>query len=293
MNLWKGDVRRGQMWRGLPTRPGAAGVVLVFVLVFVLVPLLFTGRASAAQTKAAETGADAGYVAEACPQASNPNALKELARTCSKRLAGDANCRAYTNFKSDSKTVESYIILKDCAVSKPFGYLLIPTETVVGVESSTIFSPSLVDLWSNAWLWSKRFPGRPTSRTGVAINSNLPGARSQNQLHIHISCASSDVSKTLEERKDISADVTQAVLLPLGASGHQYYAVKLASISGSNSPFIVAKRILKLTANDLSGHGIAVIGSADGDAYYVLVSGSERGNIGDAEELLDENCKLN
>ena len=206
-------------------------------------------------------------------------------------LASAANCRTYTNFKKDSETVESYIILKDCAGSKPFGYLLIPTEMVVGVESGKIFSPSLVDLWSEAWLWSKKFPARPFSQTGLAINSNLPGARSQNQFHIHISCSSPEVRKALEARTDISYDLTQAVLLPLGPKGHQYYAVKVASISGSNSPFHVAKIVLKSTADSLSGHGVAVIGSVSGDAYYVLVSGSENGNPGNAEELLDQKCE--
>ncbi len=251
------------------------------VAAFAFANACFLPSTSAAQTKTtAETGPEAGYVVEACPHVSNPNALMELARKCSKSLTSDANCRAYTNFKRDSETVESYIILKDCARKKPFAYLLIPTETVTGVESSKIFSPSLVDLWSDAWLWSKKFPARPFSQTGLAINSNLPGARSQNQFHIHISCASSEVSRTLEQRKEISFDQTQAVLLSLGAEGHQYYAVKATSLTGKNSPFLVAKTILKSPPNNLSGHGIAVIGSSNRDEYYVLVSGSENGNPG-------------
>ena len=246
----------------------------------------------AAQTKStADAGAEAGYIAETCPHVSNPNALLEVAQKCSQSLTSDANCRAYANFKKDRETVESYIILKDCARTKPFGYLLIPTETVTGVESSKIFSGQLVDLWSDAWLWSKEFPGRPFSQTGLAINSNLPGARSQNQFHIHISCASSAVSRTLEQRKEISFNQTQAVMLSLGTKGHQYYAVKVGSLSGSNSPFNVAKTVLKSPANNLSGHGIAVIGSSNRDEYYILVSGSENGNPGNPEELLDEGCK--
>jgi CDP-diacylglycerol pyrophosphatase len=246
----------------------------------------------AAQTRTtAETGAEAGYIVEACPHVSNPNALMELARKCSKSLTSDANCRIYSNVKKDLETVESYIILKDCAQTKPFGYLLIPTETVTGVESSKIFSRQLVDLWSDAWIWSKKFPARPFSQTGLAINSNLPGARSQNQFHIHISCASAEVSRTLGERKEISFDQTQAVLLSLGTEGHQYYAVKATSLTGKNSPFLVAKTILKSPLNNLSGHGIAVIGSSNRDEYYVLVSGSETGNLGNAEEPLDEGCK--
>ena len=258
--------------------------------VFVLAQVNFLQSTLKAQTKTPETGGGSAYVAEACPRVSNPNALKALAQKCSRSLTSDANCRAYTNFKRDSVTAESYIILKDCAVTKPFAYLLIPTETVVGVESMKIFSPSLVDLWSDAWLWSRRFPARPPSQIGLAINSNLPGARSQNQFHIHISCASSTVKKTLEERREISHDQTRAVLLSLGAKGHQYYAVKIVSLTGSNSPFNVAKTILKSPTNNLSGHGIAVIGSGNPDEYYVLVSSSEQDNPGDAEELLDEGC---
>jgi len=70
-----------------------------------------------------------------------------LALKCADSLTGDDNCRSYTNFKKDSQTIEKYVIVKDCARTKPFGYLLIATETVVGVESSKIYSPSLVDVW--------------------------------------------------------------------------------------------------------------------------------------------------
>jgi CDP-diacylglycerol pyrophosphatase len=265
----------------------------LLVVAFALTSTYFfpTATPGAQIRAAAETQVESGYVAEACPRVSNPNALKALARKCSKSLTSDANCRAYTNFKRDSEAVESYIILKDCAESKPFGYLIIPTETLVGVESSKIFSTSIVDLWGDAWLWSKRFPGLPSSQIGLAINSNLPGARSQNQFHIHISCASSEASKTLEERREISYDQSQAVLLPLGTQKHRYYAVKVVSLIGPNSPFNVAKTVLKSTANNLSGHGIAVIGSRNPGEYYVLVSSSEPDNPGDAEELLDEDCK--
>jgi CDP-diacylglycerol pyrophosphatase len=262
------------------------------VMFFVFAHACLLQLRAVAQTKAAvDLQAEPGYIAEACPHGSNPNALKALVLKCADDLTSDDNCRSYTNFKKDSRTVERYVIVKDCAQTKPFGYLLIPTETVVGVESSKIFSASLVDVWGDAWLWSKRFPARPSSQVGLAINSNLPDARSQNQFHIHISCASSDVRKALEERAEISYDLTQALLLPLGANGHQYYAVKVASLTGANSPFNVAKTVLKLSTNNLSGHGIAVIGAQNRDEYYVLISGSEAGNPGAAEELLDQYCK--
>jgi CDP-diacylglycerol pyrophosphatase len=275
-------------YRSLWSGRGFVKQLTVFVFVFAHAYLL--SPRSAAQTKT-DAPAEPGYIAEACPHGSNPNALLILAQKCADSLTSDDNCRSYTNFKKDSRTVERYVIVKDCAQTKPFGYLLIPTETVVGVESSKIFSPSLVDVWGDAWLWSKRFPARPSSQVGLAINSNLPGARSQNQFHIHISCASSDVSKILEARSEISYDQTQAILLPLGANGHQYYAVKVASLTGANSPFNVARTVLKLSVNDLSGHGVAVIGTSNRNEYYVLVSGSEPGNPGDAEELLDQYCK--
>ena len=258
-----------------------AAVALVVAYAHVLQPR------SAAQTPEA---AEPGYTAEACPHGSNPNALLALEKKCSKDLTSDDNCRSYANFKKDSRAVEKYVIVKDCAQSKPYGYLLIPTETVVGVESSKIFSPSLVDVWGDAWLWSKKFPGRPSAMTGLAINSNLKGARSQNQFHIHISCASSEISKMLEAR-EISFDPAKALLLPLGVYGHRYYAVKVSSLTGANSPFNVAKAVLKPATDDLRGHGVAVLGSSNRDEYFVLISGSESGNPGNAEELLDQNCK--
>src|ERR1700756_4725199 len=102
------------IWRGFTGQ--------VVIAAWVLANAGFLQPTTVAQMKTtAETGPEAGYGVEACPHVSNPNALKELAGECSKSLASAANCRTYTNFKKDSETVESYIILKDCAGSKPFG----------------------------------------------------------------------------------------------------------------------------------------------------------------------------
>ena len=75
---------------------------------------------------------------------------------------------------------------------------MIPVKSVTGVEDDRIFSSALVNLWEDAWFWSRKYPGQPESRTGLAINSKK--GRSQNQLHIHISCALPEGNRGFSQR---------------------------------------------------------------------------------------------
>jgi hypothetical protein len=134
--------------------------------------------------------------------------LLRLAVQCSRDIAAVSDCRSFTTNER-----QEYIILKDNAPQKPQGYLLIPVEPITGVEDERIFSPPFIDLWSSAWLWSEKYPGRSSAATGLAINSSL--ARTQNQLHIHTSCVLPDVTKTLWKKK-ISTDPNNATPVKLG-----------------------------------------------------------------------------
>src|SRR6266511_3768372 len=229
---------------------------VVFVSVLTLVVSLLAPLR--AQT---EQSFDAGCrtrSAAACPANPIPNALLALAEGCAMDLKRNPNCCAH------SKTAaRDYAITKDCAAEKPQGYLLIPVERVGGVEDERIFNPQFVnpqfvDLWAEAWRWSRELPGQPPSRTALAINS--AHRRSQPQLHIHISCVDPAVSAALEDA-DIPWFPAKPRELPnFGPRHHTYRAVKVTQLTGASSPFrIVMGRVGKRATKY---HGIAVIGSS-------------------------------
>jgi CDP-diacylglycerol pyrophosphatase len=218
--------------------------------------------------------------ADQAPQATpKTSVLLRLAVQCSKDIAAVSDCRSFTTNEK-----QEYIILKDNAPQKQQGYLLIPVEPITGVEDEKIFSAPYIDLWSSAWLWSEKYPGRPPAATGLALNSAL--ARTQNQLHIHISCILPDVTKALWKKK-ISPDPNHATSIQLGPNRTTYRAVAVPTLDGANSPFTIARTIAQSTKTEMREQGIAVVRGKKSNGFYVLDTTENRGG---AEELLNQTC---
>ena len=77
-----------------------------------------------------------------------------------------------------------FVVIKDDDPAKPAAWLLVPDVEVTGIEDSRVLVPPVVAFWSHGWrVGETLLPGR---RLALAINSK--GGRSQDLLHIHISC---------------------------------------------------------------------------------------------------------
>ena len=236
-----------------------------------------------------DAGATPGQAGAVCERDSG-NVLWWLAQSCARDLKSNAGCRV---FAQDGG--EDYIILKDNNMRrKPAGYLAIPVSCVTGIEDSQVFSPAIVDLWEEAWLWSGRYPGEPAARTGLAINSKR--GRSQNQLHIHISCIRSDVAHDLAA-KNIPMYPAKAVAMHLPPADNRYQVVKVTGLAGDNSPFKVMLAALghkegaTVKDGDMQDQSIAVVGTEKAGEFYVLLTTANGANDGHAEELLDQTCR--
>ena len=209
--------------------------------------------------------------------------LWSLAIHCAEDLSSDSNCRSYTK---DEK--EQYVIVKDHDPNKPAAYLIIPLEPITGIEDDRIFSPSIIGLWESAWLWAEKYPGKSASQTALAINSIV--GRSQNQLHIHISCVLPQVRETLAKTR-IPTKASDAVALRLGPDHNVYWTVVVPDLRTS-SPFRVIQSMPHVDKNDMKDQSILVVGSQESNQYYVLDTTANRNNPGHAEELLDQTCAL-
>jgi CDP-diacylglycerol pyrophosphatase len=208
-----------------------------------------------------------------------PSILLALAKKCAGDIATAPGCRTFT-----TNDQQQYIILKDKADDKPQGFLLIPVQPVTGVEDDKVFSPSVADLWASAWLWSEKYPGKSATVTGLAVNSVL--ARTQNQLHIHISCVLPDVTKALGKKK-ISQDANHPTLVKLGSNHTTYSVVAVPTLDGANSPFLIARTISQANKIEMRQQGIAVVRGKKNNGFYVLATAERQGA---AEELLDQAC---
>ncbi len=255
------------------------------VVCFVQEPILAQAKQSAQTPKAAPASKATGKAhqpVDVCAIPSGPDALWALAKCCSKTLSGNRDCREY-----DPRY--DYIILKDNAPTKTDSYMIIPTRRVTGIEDRLVFSMPFLDFWEYGWERSRQYPGVAAWRTGMAINSAR--SRSQNQLHIHISCVRSDVSKILAENdKEIGTYPTEVTMLQMPPHNNTYRVLKVSRLSGDRSPFIVIQAIPSV-AMHMAEQSIAVVGSHKRDEYYVLETYYHGADSGAAEELLDESCK--
>lgn len=233
--------------------------------------LLCAGHPAAAQ-KAADPAA--------CVLPPRPDTLWALAQCCERSLASDVGCRAY-----DKK--DQYVIIKDNSVRKPQSYLIIPTKRVTGIEDSLIAQPPVLEFWQYGWAQSRTYPGYPPADTAMAINS--AHSRTQNQLHIHISCVRPAVRTALDQA-EIDFFPAKPVTLRLPPHDNLYRAIRVTGLSGEQSPFVVFQDDPGVK-DHMADQSIAVVGSATAGQYFVLDTRVDGGNTAHAEELLDQTCQ--
>ena len=175
-----------------------------------------------------------------------------------------------------------FVILKDDDPAKPAAWLIVPDHEVTGIESPAVFRPPVADFWRNGWQAGARLlPDAPPADRALAINSKA--GRSQNLLHIHISCVLPEVRDALAGAA-IGAEWAAEPFVRFG--GHAYNARRVASLD--RSPFL---RLAELPgARERMGEqSLAVAGSADG-GFILLTNSTEPGVVAEAEELMDETC---
>ena len=175
---------------------------------------------------------------------------------------------------------QGFVVLKDRDPAKPEAWLLVPDVEVTGIEDSRVLEPPVVDFWRHGWDVARRLIARPPDRTALAINSRA--GRSQDLLHIHISCLDRSVAKALA-----SATVGRGWATRLTLDGHAYHARRVTALEPS--PFLLLREIPGAAA-DMASQSLAVTG-APGGGFLLLADATGPNGPGEAEELLDETCR--
>ncbi len=220
-------------------------------------------------------------LAAAVAQAADPDALwKIVSGQCvpHAQAGNPAPCAAVT---------PDWAVLKD--INGVTQYLLIPTARIAGIESPALLAPDAPNYFAAAWQ-ARRYvearAGRALPRDAIALAVNPPGARSQNQLHVHVDCVRPDVRESLRGLP-VGQDWTP---LPVSLAGQRYQAMRLDTPALDADPFTLLADGVPGAKEAMGQCTLAVLGSADG---FVLLAGriGEDGD-GHGEDLQDHACAV-
>jgi CDP-diacylglycerol pyrophosphatase len=184
-----------------------------------------------------------------------------------------------------------YVIMKDRR--GPLQYLLLPSNKVTGIESPFVLDAQAPNYFEKAWegrsYMEKKF-GSPIAREEVSLAVNSVEGRSQNQLHVHISCVG------LETKKVITAQLSHIgakwTPIPGGLYGHAYQARRITEKE------LADVGAFQLLANDLPGaktnmgsYGLGLVALPKKD--FVLLADKVDKSVKDdasVEEIQDHDC---
>jgi CDP-diacylglycerol pyrophosphatase len=223
---------------------------------------------------------------------SNPNALWVIVQSCvSQAQAGHlmpGSCIAVDQH-------DRVAILRSIEGREQF--LLVPTIRVTGIEDAYVLKPAAPNYWALAWTAALRYlpadVSKDRTRIGLAINSEY--GRSQNQLHIHISCIKRSTADILRGAQGQIGSTWSAPAIVLGE--HTYRAMRISGLTlGVVNPFALAEKIPGASQH-MGSHTLVLVGAAWDDArpgFYLLddVAHQEDDTFdrGHGEALLDEDC---
>ena len=191
--------------------------------------------------------------------------------------AGDpAPCAAVT---------ADWAVLKD--INGATQYLLIPTARITGIESPAVLAPDAPNYFAAAWQarsYVEARAGHPLPPDAVVLAINPPGARSQNQLHIHVDCVRPDVREALR-----AVPVGDGwAMLPVPLAGQRYAAMRVKTLDAN--PFKLLARGLPGAAEAMDQYTLAAVGMDHGFVLLAARIGVD-GN-GHGEDLQDHACAL-
>ena len=168
-------------------------------------------------------------------------------------------------------------------------YLLVPTQTMAGTDSSELLDPDLPNFFAEAWRAHDlitKFVGHEVPRTAIGLAVNTASTRTYDQFHIHIECLRQDVSDSLRA----SAEQVSDVWSPLSVAGATFQAMRIPGdgLDGSNL-FELLAHMKPDTARHLRDYTLFAAGAQfkAGPGFIVLTGTGPTG-----EFLLDSTCAV-
>ena len=183
---------------------------------------------------------------------------------------------------------DGFVVLADRKGGAHF--LLIPTRTISGIESPEVRAHGALNYFESAWRSREVLSGvagHSIPREAVGLAVNQVRSRSQDQLHIHISCLRRAVYDTLRAQ----ADRVGSHWSPLSMGGFEYQATRVMGREfGARNPFEILADRLPGAKNTMGAFTLLAAGMEfkQGPGFVLLAGNSVPG----AELLLDSNCDV-
>ena len=196
-----------------------------------------------------------------------------------------APCERVTLYDQNASDV-GYAILQDPAGGAH--YLLVPTQTMAGLESGELLDRDAPNYFAEAWrahdLLAKAI-GRAVPRTDIGLVVNTERTRAYDQFHIHIECLRHDVADGLRADAPRIADTWA----PLMVGGTTFQAMRIASdsLDGSNLYELLAA-LKPGVSQRLRDYTLIAVGAqfVTGPGFILLTGTGPTGEI-----LLDSTCE--
>jgi CDP-diacylglycerol pyrophosphatase len=168
-------------------------------------------------------------------------------------------------------------------------YLLIPTRTMAGIESSELLDPDAPNYFAEAWharglLGS--FVGHDVPRSMVGLATGIAVSRAQDQFHVNIECLQQDVFKALRASADNIVDAWS----PIAIMGSTYQARRILGDGLDASNLFELLATLSPDARHHMGNYTLVVAGMQfksGPGFVVLAGTGPSGEI-----LLDSTCAV-
>ena len=155
-------------------------------------------------------------------------------------------------------------------------YLLLPTAKIAGLESPELLRADTPNFIARSWderVLLDRLRGRPLPREAVSLTVNPARRRSQDQLHVHISCTRPELLARLADVQDELT--TRWAPLRGGWLGHEWYVRRVDgdTLDGLNPVADVAAQVPG-AADEMDRVGISVVAMnfRDGGPGFVLMA---------------------
>lgn len=168
-------------------------------------------------------------------------------------------------------------------------YLLVPTRTMAGIESSELLDPDAPNYFAEAWHAHgliNAFVGHDVPRTMIGLAVGIAQGRNQDQFHIHIECLQQDAFNALRT----SADHILEAWSPIAIAGSTYQALRVMTDSLDASNLFELLATLSPDARHHMGNYTLIAAGMQfkGGSGFVLLTGT--GPSG--EILLDSTCAV-
>jgi CDP-diacylglycerol pyrophosphatase len=168
-------------------------------------------------------------------------------------------------------------------------YLLVPTRTMAGLESSELLDADAPNYFAEAWrarVLLGTFVGHDVPRTVVGLVVGIAQSRAQDQFHIHIACLQQDAFEALR----VSADHFVDFWSPITIAGSTYQARRIMADGLDASNLFELLAVLNPDARQHMGNYTLIVAGMQfksGPGFVVLTGTGPSGEI-----LLDSTCAV-